>query len=83
MSITAQLVIVPSIILAILTGHDNIYSIPENFFGNDGKSWLHVAGHIFIGGLTLGPLMSWLFGSIIMFVTKRVTAKGNEAKAEA
>jgi len=83
MSITAQLVIVPSIILAILTGHDNIYSIPENFFGNDGKSWLHVAGHIFIGGATLGPLMSWLFGSIIMFVTRKVTAKQTEAKAPA
>jgi len=80
MSITAQLVIVPSIILAILTGHDNIYSIPENFFGNDGKTWLHAAAHIFIGGLSLGPLMSWLFGSIIMFVTKKVTAKESEAK---
>ncbi|HKA18966.1 MAG TPA: hypothetical protein VKN18_11815 [Blastocatellia bacterium] len=80
MSVTAQLVIVPSIILAILTGHDNIYSIPENFFGNDGKTWLHAAAHIFIGGLSLGPLMSWLFGSIIMFVTKKVTAKESEAK---
>src|SRR5215813_14383818 len=80
MSITAQLVIVPSIILAILTGHDNVYSIPENFFGNDGKSWLHVVGHIFIGGLSLGPLMSWLFGSIIMFVTKKVTAREKETK---
>ena len=80
MSITAQLVIVPSIILAILTGHDNIYSIPENFFGNDGKTWLHVAGHIFIGALSVGPLLSWLFGSIIMFVTKKITAKGGEAE---
>jgi hypothetical protein len=83
MSITAQMVIVPSIILAILTGHDNIYSIPENFFGNDGKSWLHVAGHIFLGGATLGPLVSWLLGSIIMFVTKKVTTKQTEAKAPA
>jgi hypothetical protein len=83
MSLTAQLVIVPSIILAILTGHDNIYSIPENFFGNDGKSWLHVAGHLFIGGLTLGPLISWLIGSIIMFATKKLGAKEKDAKAPA
>jgi hypothetical protein len=81
MTITAQLVIVTSIILAIFTGHDNIYSIPENFFGNDGKTWLHVAGHIFIGGLTVVPLMSWLVGSIIMFVTKKVTAKGRDTNA--
>ena len=82
MSLTAQLVIVPSIILAILTGHDNIYSIPENFFGNDGKSWLHVAGHLFIGG-TLVPLMSWLFGSIIMFATKKIGTKKKAARAPA
>jgi hypothetical protein len=40
LSLTAQLVIVPAIIFAIVTGVDNIYSIPENFFGNDGKTWL-------------------------------------------
>ena len=83
LSLTAQAVIVPSIILAIFTGHDNIYSIPENFFGNDGKSWLHVAGHLFIGGTTLGPLMGWLFGCVIMFATKKVTSREKDAKAAA
>jgi hypothetical protein len=82
MSLTAQLVIVPAIILAIFTSTDNIYSIPENFFGNDGKTWLHVAGHLFIGGTTLGPLISWLFGSVIMFATKKVT-KSNDTRATA
>lgn len=70
----AQLVIVPSIILAIITGKDNIYSMPEFFFGNDGKIWLHVVGHVFGGGL-VAPLMSWIFGSLIMFITKKATAK--------
>ena len=78
LSLTAQVVIVPAIILAIVTGTDNIYSIPENFFGNDGKTWLHVLGHLFIGGTTLGPLVSWVFGSIIMFVTKKVARGKNE-----
>lgn len=82
-SLTAQLVIVPSIILAIFTGHDNIYSIPENFFGNDGKTWLHVAGHLFIGGTTLGPLISWLVGCVIMFATKKLTAKDNQTRVAA
>jgi hypothetical protein len=82
-SLTAQLVIVPSIILAIFTGQDNIFSIPENFFGNDGKTWLHVAGHLFIGGATLGPLFSWLVGSAIMFATKRFTSRDADAKATA
>jgi len=82
-SLTAQLIIVPSIILAILTGKDNVYSIPENFFGADGKTWLHVAGHLFIGGTTLGPLLSWLVGCLIMFVTKKLGPKGKDARATA
>jgi hypothetical protein len=71
-SLAAQAVIVPAIILAIMTGHDNIFSIPEYSFGADGKTWVHVAAHLFIG-TTVGTLVGWLFGSLIMFVTKRVT----------
>jgi len=82
-NLTAQVVIVPAIILAIYTGQDNIYSIPENFFGNDGKTWLHVAGHLFIGGTTLGPLISWLFGCVIMFATKKLVRKESTATARA
>jgi hypothetical protein len=82
LSLTAQVIIVPAIILAIFSGHDNIYSIPENFFGNDGKTWLHVAGHLFIGGTTLGPLMGWLFGCVIMFATKKL-ARGKDTRATA
>jgi hypothetical protein len=81
--LSAQAIIVPAIILAIFTGNDNIYSIPENFFGRDGKTWLHVAGHLFIGGTTIGPLLSWLIGCVIMFVTKKVTAKGEGSNAAA
>lgn len=84
LSFTAQLVIVPAIVLAIFTDTDNIYSIPENFFGSDGKTWLHVAGHLFIGGTTIGPLIGWLFGCVIMFVTKKlVTNKDANVPARA
>jgi|SRR5882724_3512976 len=82
LSLTAQAIIVPAIILAIFTGQDNIFSIPENFFGNDGKTWLHVAGHLFIGGTTLGPLIGWLFGCVIMFATKKL-ARGKDTRATA
>ncbi|HXI92618.1 MAG TPA: hypothetical protein VNO24_21625, partial [Blastocatellia bacterium] len=75
-------IIVPAIILAIFTGQDNIFSIPENFFGNDGKTWLHVAGHLFIGGTTLGPMIGWLFGCVIMFATKKL-APGKDTRATA
>ena len=81
-SVTAQLVIVPSIILAIVTGHDNIYSVPEFAFGGDGKTWVHVGAHLFIG-TTVGPLISWLVGCVIMFATKKLTARDVRAGARA
>ena len=81
MSITAQVVIVPAIILAIFTGQDNIYSIPEAFFGQDGKTWLHAAAHLVVG-TTVAPLMTWLVGCLIMFLTKQATKK-KDTNAEA
>jgi hypothetical protein len=61
-SLVAELVIVCAIILAIFTGHDNIYSVPEYSFGQDGKSWLHVAAHAGLG-TTISPLVGWLVGA--------------------
>ena len=81
-SLTAQVIIVPAIILAIFTGHDNIYSAPEFSFGSDGKTWLHVAAHLFIG-TTIGSVMGWLVGCLIMFATKKLASKGKNASATA
>ena len=79
-SITAQVIIVPAIILAIFTGHDNIYSAPEFSFGSDGKTWLHVAAHLFIG-TTVGSVMGWLVGCLIMFAAKKLVTKRKDAQA--
>ena len=79
-SVTAQLVIVPSIILAIFTGKDNIYSVPEYALGRDGKTWLHVIGHLTVGAF-IAPLIAWLVGCVIMFATKKLAAKDEDAKA--
>ena len=79
-AVVTQIVVVPSIILAIVTGKDNIFSIPENYFGQDGKTWLHVAGHLVIG-TTLAPLISWLIGCVIMFATKKLAVTRSAARA--
>ena len=79
-SLTAQVIIVPAIILAIFTGHDNIYSAPEFSFGSDGKTWLHVAAHLFIG-TTIGSVMGWLVGCLIMFAAKKLVTKRKDAQA--
>ena len=70
-SLAAQAVIVPAIILAIVTGRDNIFSVPEFNLGA-GKTWGHVAAHLFFG-TTVGSLVGWLGGCLVMFVTRKVT----------
>ncbi len=69
--IVANCIIVGGIILAMLTGKDNIYSAPEFSGGVDGKTWGHVGGHVLV--TVLGPFILWLVGCLIMFVTKKVT----------
>jgi hypothetical protein len=77
LNLVMQAVIISGIVLAILTGTPNIYSAPEYAFGADGKTWLHVAAHLFIG-TTAGSLVPWAFGSLVLFVTKKLA--GSESK---
>jgi hypothetical protein len=79
---TAQVVIVPAIVLAIFTGHDNIFTVPEVSFGTDGKTWFHAGAHLLIG-TTVGTLISWIVGCLIMFATKKLVTPGKDSKAVA
>jgi len=81
-SLAAQAIIVPGIIIAIFTGDDNIFSAPEYSFGGDGKTWLHVGAHLVIG-TTIGSLVSWLVGCVIMFATKKLATGGRDTKVTA
>jgi len=63
-----------AIALAILTGTDNIYTAPEYSGGGDGKNWLHVVAHLFIGAVVM-PLLSWGISSLVMLVTKKVAPR--------
>lgn len=82
MSLVSEVIIVPAIMLAKFTGHDNIYSAPEYSFGSDGKTWGHVAAHLGLG-TTIGPLVGWLVGCLIMFAAKKLVAKGTDESATA
>jgi len=81
-ALAAQAIVVPAIILAIITRHDNIYSAPEFSFGGDGKTWLHVGAHLLLG-TTVAPLINWLIGCLIMFATKKLTGRGKATNAPA
>jgi hypothetical protein len=64
------MLIASGIALGIITGTDNIYTAPEYFDRVDGKTWGHVVAHL-LGGFIL-PVISWLIGSVILFITRRL-----------
>jgi hypothetical protein len=53
-----------------VTMTNNIYTAPEFFGGSDGRNWGHVAAHFL--AMVLVPVVVWLLGSVILFVTKKV-----------
>jgi hypothetical protein len=73
-SVLAEGLVGLAIILGIVTGHDNIYTAPEYSGGTDGKTWVHVLGHVLVGGVVL-PLMSWAISSLVLLVTKKVAPR--------
>ena len=76
--IVAQAIIIAGIVIAIVTRRDNIFSTPEYSGGGDGKTWLHAGAHL-VFGVIGGSLLSWLVGSVILFVTKKATARDTAA----
>ena len=68
-SFIAETLVALAIVLAIFTGHDNIYTVPEFSGGGDGKNWLHVFAHLVVGTIVL-PLLSWAIASLVLLVTK-------------
>ena len=71
-SIVAGCIIIAGITISILTGKDNIFSAPEYSPNKaDGRTWAHAAAHFVV--MFIGPLVLWLIGSLIMFITKKIT----------
>jgi len=81
-NLVAQAVIVFGIVLAIVTGTNNIFSAPEYAFGGDGKTWLHAGAHLLIG-TTIGSLVPWLIGSLVLFATKKLASSDRKARSVA
>jgi hypothetical protein len=83
LSLVGQGIVVAGIVLSIATSKNNVFSSPEYSGGGDGKNWGHVAAHLVLG-VIVGPLVSWLIGSVIMFVTKKVSGeRSSNARASA
>ena len=59
-----------AIILSIVTANANVFTAPEVSGGSSGATWFHASAHV-IGGFLLS-LLAWLFGSVILFVTRKL-----------
>ena len=72
--VLAHGIVVIGIVIAIMTGHDNVFTAPEYSGGGDGKTWLHVGAHVVLG-MFVASLLGWLIASIVMWVTKKVAPR--------
>jgi hypothetical protein len=72
-----------AVLLAIATGQDNIYSIPEYSGGGDGKTFFHAFAHFVLAPVIVG-LIGWVLACLVMLVTKFATRRGQDvARLEA
>ena len=73
-AVATNLVIIAGIALAIFSGKDNIFTVPEYANNQDGKNWFpHVFGHT-IAGAVIEPLLLWGLGSLVLLVTKKLAS---------
>jgi hypothetical protein len=79
LNLSTQVISIGSIVLAILTDTNNVFSAPEAFFGSDGKNWTHALLHVFVG-IPVGSLVAWLIGSLILTVTRKVSAAPDQVR---
>ena len=83
----SQTLVALAIVLAIVIGRDNIYTIPEFYpasagndplgFPPDGKNFAHAFAHLVVGAVII-PIVGFILGSVVLLFTR---AKPQRAKA--
>jgi hypothetical protein len=79
--IFSQTLVAAAIVLAIVLGHDNIFTIPEFYppatggdpigmMPSDGRSFAHAFAHLVVGAVVI-PIGGWLLGSIVLLATRK------------
>jgi hypothetical protein len=62
---------IAGIAIGMITGQDNVFTTPEYAFGQDGKTLFHMGMHLVVG-IPASTLINWLFGCVILFITKKL-----------
>jgi hypothetical protein len=69
-NVLSHMLISLAIIFSIVTARPSVFTAPEVYGGSNGATWGHVAAHA--GGGFLVSVFAWLFGSLVLFVTRRI-----------
>jgi len=77
-NVLTHTIIIAGIVIARLTQQPNIFSAPE--YGGTMGARAHVLGHVAIGMIGFS-LVGWLVASVVMWVTKRVSPRGQQQPA--
>jgi hypothetical protein len=68
LNLSGQIISMLGIVIGLL-GTDNAYVYA---FGVHETTWSHLAAHLFFG-TTVGSLVAWVLGSLILAITRKVT----------
>ena len=79
----SQTLVALAIVLGIVTGQDNIYTIPEFYPPSqggsplpvDGKNFAHAGAHVVVAGAILFPLAIWLVGSLVLLALRKFSPR--------
>jgi len=81
--VLSQTLVALAIVLAIVIGQDNLYTIPEFYppaqgigvlglpLPRDGKNFGHAVEHIVVAGAIGFPIIGWLLGSLVLLATRK------------
>jgi hypothetical protein len=70
-NVFAHTCIALGISIAVVTGRENAFTVPEVSGGGNGASWFHAVIHLIAGFIV--AVFAWIVGSAILFVTKKLS----------
>jgi len=77
LNLTTQLVSILGIVISMVNGRPNIFTVPEHSFGTGNGP--HIAAHLFIG-TTAGSLVPWAIGSLILAISRKLSPVPSRAE---
>jgi hypothetical protein len=79
----SQTLVAIAIVLATVTGQDNLYTLPEFYppaqgisvlglpLPPDGKNFGHAVEHVVVAGAIGFPIIGWILGSLVLLATRK------------